>query len=81
MSLSAGCPGYLRAEVKATFLYSLSNFTGPVLYSAPRVVIDRDRNEISVLSGNEVRVFNERGMEIYRFGDDLNVGSIADLTI
>ena len=81
MFLSAVYPGCLRAGAKATFLYSLSNFTGPILYSAPRVVIDRDRNEISVLSGNEVRVFNERGMEIYHFGDDLTVGSIADLSI
>jgi hypothetical protein len=81
MFLSAGYPAYLRAGVQATFLYSLSNFTGPILYSAPRVVSDKDRHEISVLSGNEVRVFNERGMEIYRFGDDLAVGSIADLSV
>jgi hypothetical protein len=82
MLLSAACPDCLRAEgVQAKFLYSLSNFTGPILYSAPRVVADKERNEISVLSGNEVRVFNERGMEIYRFGDDLAVGSIADLSV
>lgn len=81
MFLSAGYPVCLRAEVQASFLYSLSNFTGPIPYSAPRVVIDKDRNEISVLSGNEVQVFNEQGMEIYRFGDDLDIGSIADLSV
>ncbi len=81
MFLSAGHPGYLRAGVHVSFLYSLSNFTGPIHYTAPRVVVDRDRNEISVLSGNEVRVFNEQGMEIYRFGEDLDVGSIADLSV
>jgi len=80
MFLSAACPDYLRAGMQANFLYSLSNFTGPIPYTVPRVVVDKDRNEVSVLSGNEVRVFNERGMEIYRFGEDLDVGLIADLS-
>jgi hypothetical protein len=70
-----------HAEVQAKFLYNLSDFTGAIPYSAPRVVVDRERNEISVLSGGEVRVFNERGMEIYRFGEDLDIGSIVDLSI
>jgi hypothetical protein len=79
--LSAVYGGPLRAAVQATFLYDLSNFTGPIRYSAPRIVVDRDRNEISVLWGNEIRVFNDRGMEIFSFGEDLDIGTIADLSV
>jgi len=79
--LSVVYGGPLRAAVKTTFLYDLSNFTGPIRYSAPRIVVDRDRNEVSVLWGNEIRVFNDRGMEIFSFGEDLDIGTIADLSV
>jgi hypothetical protein len=79
--LSAVYPQTLRAEpVKVGYLYNLSNFTGPLRVSAPRVSVDTERNEVSVLYQNLVRVFNDSGMEIYRFGDDLDVGGIVDLT-
>jgi hypothetical protein len=77
---STVCAGNLSAEVKASFLYTLSNFTGPIRYSAPRVSLDIERNEVSVLYQNSVRVFNESGMEIYRFGDDLDLGYIVDVS-
>ena len=70
-----------QAAVKGTFLYALSDFTGPIPYNWSRVVADKERNEIYVLYQNTVRVFNESGMEIYRFGDDLELGQIADVAI
>ena len=70
-----------QAAVKGTFLYSLSNFTGPIPYNWSRVVADKERNEIYVLYQNTIRVFNESGMEIYRFGDDLDLGQIVDIAI
>jgi hypothetical protein len=79
--LSAICVNPLRAKaVTASYLYNLSNFTGPIRISAPRISVDNERNEVSVLYQNLVRVFNDNGMEIYRFGDDLDVGGIVDLT-
>jgi hypothetical protein len=78
--LSGIYPQTLRAAVSVSFLYRLSNFTGPISISAPRVSVDRERNEVSVLYQNLLRVFNDNGMEIYRFGDDLDLGSIIDLT-
>jgi len=70
-----------QAAVKGTFLYRLSNFTGPIPYDWARVVTDKERNEVYVLYQNTVRVFNESGMEIYRFGDDLDLGQIVDVGV
>jgi hypothetical protein len=39
------------------------------------------RNETYVLYQNTVHVFNDSGMEIYRFGDDLDLGYIVDLAV
>jgi len=75
------CSFSAQAAVKGSFLYGLSNFTGTIAVSWPRVVADRDRNEVYVLYQNTVRVFNEFGMEIYRFGDDLDLGLIVDVGV
>jgi hypothetical protein len=76
----AACPDHATAGVSASYLYHLSNFTGPVRYSTPRISLDMERNEISVLYQNTIRVFNEKGMEVYRFGDDLDLGAIVDVS-
>jgi hypothetical protein len=70
-----------EGAVKGSFLYNLSDFTGIIPYNWSRVVADKERNEIYVLYQNTVRVFNESGMEIYRFGDDLDLGQIIDITV
>ena len=75
------CSFSAQAAVKGAFIYSLSNFTGTIPYNWSRVVADKERNEIYVLNQNTVRVFNESGMEIYRFGDDLDLGHIVDVAV
>ena len=67
--------------VKGAFLYNLSNFTGAIPFSWPRVLIDQERNEAYVVYQDFIRVFNEAGMEVYSFGDELGVGSIVDLAL
>lgn len=74
-------PGQAPAAVNGTYLYSLSNFTGTIPYDWTRVSVDRERNEVYVLFQNLIRVFNENGMEIYRFGEDLDLGHIVDVAI
>ena len=75
-------PATAKAQpVKGTFLYNLSNFTGAISFSWPRVFIDQERNEVYVIYQNFIRVFNETGMEVYRFGDELDIGSIVDLAL
>jgi len=70
-----------HAAVMGSFVYKLSDFTGTIPYSWSRVVADKERNEIYVLYQNTIRVFNESGMEIYRFGDDLDLGQIVDVAV
>ncbi len=70
-----------EANVKAAFLYSLSDFTGKIPYDYTRVSVDRQSGEIYVVYQNLLRVFNQAGMEIYRFGDDLDIGHILDVAV
>ena len=67
--------------VKGTFLYDLSNFTGSFSFSWPRIFIDQERNETYVIYENIIRIFSETGMEVYIFGDELDLGAIIDLTL
>jgi len=67
--------------VRAGFIYTLSSFTGAIPYNHSRVTADRERNEIYVLYQNTVRVFNDSGMEIYQFGDNLDLGHIVDVAV
>ena len=67
--------------VRGSYIYTLSNFTGSIRQDFSRVTIDRERNEVYVLYQNVVRVFNESGMEVYHFGDDLELGHIVDLAV
>ena len=66
------------AEVKASYLYTLSTFTGPIPYSWVELSIDKEKNELYVCNGADrsVRIFNENGMEIYNFGEDSELGNI-----
>jgi DNA-binding beta-propeller fold protein YncE len=74
-------PSRSSAAVKATFLYSLSNFTGVVPFNYVREFIDSEKNEIYVVTGDSVSIFNGSGMEVYRFGDDLKIGVFMDLSV
>jgi len=69
------------AAFKASFLYSLSDFTGRIPYNWARVSVDNERSEIYVLYQNTLRIFNESGMEVHRFGDDLDLGYIVDVAV
>jgi hypothetical protein len=67
--------------VELTYLYDLADFTGRIPYSDARVVVDAPRSEVYTVYGNEIRAFNNAGMEIYRFGVDPAEGRVADLAI
>ncbi len=71
----------LFAQVKATYLYTLSNFSGRLRYDWVRVAVDQDREEIYVVYQDIVRIFSGSGMEIFSFGDDLGLGHIVDLAV
>jgi len=65
--------------ISASYLYDLSDFTGPFLYDGSNVYVDQARNEAYVVSRGIVSVFNENGMEIYRFNDGDSLGAISAL--
>ena len=67
------------AEVRASYLYTLSSFTGPIPYSWVELTIDKEKNEVYVCDGwdGSVRIFNENAMEIYNFGEDSDLGNIS----
>ena len=71
----------VMANVSAAYLYSLSNFTGKIPYNNTRITVDKKTGEIYVIYENLLKVFNPSGMEIYHFGEDLDVGQIIDMTV
>ena len=81
--LSLTVPRLAAAYVKPLFLYYLSNFEGVISSNWAVVQVDRRRDEIYVLDprDQDIRVFNEKGMEIYRFGDDGSLGTMLDVAV
>ena len=73
-----GLSADVRAEVQTAFLYSLSNFNGTVPFNWASIHVDEERDEIYVTDTRlgEIRIFNETGMEVFRFGDNLNLGAV-----
>jgi hypothetical protein len=74
-------PATALAAMSASYLYTLSNFTGPIRQDWSRVSVDRERQEVYALYQNTVRIFNDSGMEVYRFGDDLDLGQMLDVAV
>ena len=77
------CSTSALAALKATYVYNLSNFTGTLPYNWVRTYVDKENKEIYVINPSDgtVRVFNESGMEIFRFNDDGSLGSLWDITV
>jgi len=74
-------PASAVAVPEANFLYTLSDFTGPFIVGWCLLAVDKDRNETYVVYQNVTRVFNENGMEIYRFNEDNSLGRISALAV
>jgi hypothetical protein len=74
-------PPATAQPIRGGFLYTLANFTGPLTRNFSRVSVDTARSETYVLYQNNVTVFNDAGMEVYQFGDDLDLGQILDVAV
>jgi hypothetical protein len=74
---------HATAGVETSFLYNLSNFNGPVPSNWANISVDEARSEIYVVDPRErdIRIFNDHGMEIYRFGDDGSLGTVVDVAV
>jgi hypothetical protein len=67
--------------VRVSHLFELSDFNGPIPYTDAVLHADRHHDEVYAVVGNDVRVFNRSGMEIYRFSHDRTLGKIVDLEV
>jgi DNA-binding beta-propeller fold protein YncE len=71
------------AQIEIAYLYRLSSFDGPVPFNWANIQVDESRNEIYVADTRqgEIQIFNGKGMQIYRFGDDGSLGTIIDVAV
>jgi hypothetical protein len=75
------CAVTVFAQAQATYLYTLSSLAGRLPYDGVRVRVDLERAETYVIYQNVVRVFNPSGMEVFSFGDGLDVGQLLDAAV
>jgi len=61
-------------KVSASYLYTLSNFTGIYPISWAKLDVDRTTDEVYVVALTKIKVFNETGMEIYTFNETGELG-------
>jgi hypothetical protein len=78
IAVIAGQPP-LAAQTQAAYLYTLANFGGPLPYDGVRISVDHDAEETYLIYQNLVYIFSASGMEVYRFGADLDLGQILDV--
>jgi hypothetical protein len=81
--LVLACGSRGEAAVQAAYQYNLANFSGTVPSMWAKLAIDKERREIFTLDRHErqVRIFNEYGMEVYDFGEDINLAGGVDITL
>jgi hypothetical protein len=61
------------------YLHNLATPTGDIRSSGLRLSWDPAANELFAIGYGAVGVFNASGMEIYRFGDDAELGNVVGL--
>jgi DNA-binding beta-propeller fold protein YncE len=73
--------GLASAEesVSVPYLFTLSNFNGILPLSWVDISIDESRNEVYVLSGQGIKIFNDKGMEVYSFNEAGEIGGVPDV--
>ncbi len=85
-AIAAACALFIGAspvfaQVQATYLHTLAGFAGPLKYDGVRVSVDLEREETYVIYQNLVHIFNPSGMEVFVFGDGLDLGQILDVAV
>lgn len=73
--------GSADAQAEASFLYRLSDFSGPVSSMWARIDIDPKENEVYTLnrSNARIQIFNETAMQVFDCGEGLNLASATDI--
>ncbi len=69
-------------NVSASYLYTLSNFTGISATTWGVLAVDESVNEVYISDASGIKVFNDSGMEIYSFNDQqLDLGNVLGLAV
>lgn len=66
-------------NVSASYLFTLSNFSGILPVSWVDISIDESRDEVYVLPGQGIKIFNDRGMEVYSFNEAEEISGVQDV--
>jgi hypothetical protein len=67
------------ARGPVTYLYNLASFAGPLRDDGVRVVVDPNSDETYTIYQNVVRIYSPSGMEVFSFGEGLDLGQILDV--
>jgi len=82
MAVMSGSPVFAgEGNISASYLYTLSNFTGVYAISWGGVAVDEAVNEVYVFGGRGIKIFNDAGMEIYSFNDEQELGSVRSMAV
>lgn len=81
-SLSARlASGAEEPNFSVSYLYTLSNFSGILPVSWVQISVDESTNELYMIPGTGVKIFNDRGMEVYSFNNAGELGAVADMAV
>lgn len=81
LSLSAHLASGEEYRFSASYLYSLSNFYGILPVSWVHLSVDESTNEVYMIPGAGVDIFNDKGMEVYSFNKAAELGAVADTAV
>jgi DNA-binding beta-propeller fold protein YncE len=70
-----------EGQISASYLYTLSNFTGIYPISWAKLDVDKSKDEVYVVSLTKIKVFNETGMEVYTFNETGELGWVNDVSV
>jgi DNA-binding beta-propeller fold protein YncE len=80
-ALWGGCLVAGEGQLSASYLYTLSNFTGVYPISWAKLGVDRAKDEIYVASLTKIKIFNQNGMEVYTFNESGELGWVKDVAV
>ncbi|HUI44705.1 MAG TPA: hypothetical protein VL122_01775 [Nitrospirota bacterium] len=70
-----------EAKVSVSYLYNLSNFSGILHVSWVDIAVNATQDEIYVLTGRAIKIFNDKGMEVYSFNDAGEIPVVLDVAV
>jgi DNA-binding beta-propeller fold protein YncE len=71
----------VSAQPSISYLYRLSDFSGPVASLWARIAVDQEQGEIYTLNQSDsvIQIYNDAAMQVYDCGEDLALASSVDI--